>query len=257
MFQGNDYKLWIINLQNQVCYINSQGEEVTVSEEGFASDIAISEGGVVWALTSTPDPDGGGAEIAWLDANQNWQTIRSKDPGAFDITGGREDQCIYRTSTGVLYNMDTQGNGKIIYDSNPVLSMDYGGGMVWGVLSDKPGEIPQLHYADLSGSLQWNEFKGIQSPTSLSVNYKGDCVGIQDFDPYVYQLPDSTHIFGSGVNDEAMQISFKNNPYLMVAEPTTNGNQIYQWDDIKGGIWVKTGLKGNRILSTYYNGGKS
>lgn len=252
MFQGNDYKLWIINPQNQVCYVNLRGQTITVSEAGFASDIAISEDGVIWAMTTTPDPDGGGAEIAWLDKDQVWQTIRSKAPGAFDITGGREDQCIYRTSSGVLYRMDTQGNSKIIYDSNPIFSIDFGGSMVWGVFPDQPGKIPQLHYADYSESLQWNEYMGIQSPSSLSVNYKGDCVGIQNFDPFVYQLPGNSRIFGSGVHEKVAQISFKHSPYLLVAEPSIEGNPIYRWDDDEDGIWVNTGLKGNRILSTYY-----
>lgn len=254
MFQGNHYKLWIISLQNEVCYINAQGEAIAVSEEGFASNIAISEEGVIWAMTTLPDPDGGGVKIAWLDRNLTWHIINTIDPGAFGITGGREDECIYRTSSGVVIKMDTQGNGETIYDSDPVHSLDYGGSMLWGSFTDRTGAITRLQYADYSDSLRWNEFMEIQSPTSLCVNYRGDCVGIENFNPFVYQLPETSRIFGSGAKIKAMQISFKHNPYLLGAAPTIHGNPIYEWTDAEGGTWVDTGVKGNRVLSTYYNG---
>lgn len=257
MFPGNNYPLWIIDEKGRVNYVDSEGVPTPVSGENYASGLAISDDGVIWALTTTPDPDGGGAEISWLDDTKSWNTIPTSDPGAFALTGGPGDQCIYRTSEGVIYKMDTQGNGNVIYKDNPVLAVDYGGGNVWGVLSDQPGEIPQLHYAKLSDSLQWNEFKGVQSPTSISANYNGDCVGIQEFDPYLYQLPDSTSLFGSGVNSEALQISFKNDVYLMVAEPTINGNPIYKWVDAKGGVWMETNVKANFVLSTWYEDKKT
>lgn len=253
MLNGNDYKLWIINVQNQVCYIDNQNRSIAVSEEGFASEIAVSEDGVIWALTSTPDPDGSGAQIAWLDKNQEWQRIQSEDPGAYKISGGKEDQCIYRTSSGVLYQMDTRGVGKILYDTTPVLNMDFGGNMVWGLLSDKPGEIPQLHYAYYSDSLQWNKYSGIQNPTSITVDYRGECMGIQGYMPFVYQLPGGIQRLDARICPPALQVSFKSNLYLLSAHPTRHGNAIYEWNESGDGFWMDTGLKGKRILSTYYS----
>ncbi len=252
MLQGNHYKLWIINVQNQVCYIDDENQVNAVSEEGFASDIAISEGGVIWALTSTPDPDGGGAEIAWLDRHQTWHTI-TNDSGAFEITGGREDQCVFRTSSGTLHTIDTQGLGRTICDTHSVRSMDCGGGRVWALLSDRTGGIPQLHYAEYSESLQWNKFAGIQNPTSISVNDRGECTGIQGYMPFEYQLPGGIQRLDARICPRALQVSFKSNRYLLSAHPTRHGNAIYEWNESRDGFWMDTGLKGKRILSTYYS----
>lgn len=252
MFPGNNFPLWIIDEKGRVNYVNNQGQATVVSGEGFASSISISDNGVIWALTTTPDPDGGGAELAWLDEKQNWNKIRTSEPGAFSLSGGPPNQCVYGTSEGVLYRMDTDGNGEVIYKDHPILAMDYGGNRIWGVLSDQTGEIPQLHYADFSDSLDWNEFEGVHSPTSLSATSNGECAGIQDFDPYIFQLPDSISLFGSGMENEALQISFKNNAFLLAAKPTPTGNSVYEFQDEKGGVWMKTNVTANFILSTWY-----
>lgn len=249
---GNDFRLWTIDNEGRICYVNDEIKQIPVSPVDYATDIAISDNGVIWALTNIPDPDGGGAKIAWLGSDKKWNSIETRDPGAFTISGGPEDQCVFVTSEGIVYAIDTRGKSSVIYNDNPVLGIDYGGGNIWGVLSDKAGEIPQLHYGAFTTSIKWNEFKGVQSPTSLSANMKGECVGIEKFDPYLYVYPDTSNLFGSGISDKAMQISYKSKPFLVSNEPTSKGNLIYYWLDGEGGVWLKTDLYANRVLSTYF-----
>ena len=86
--KGNQYPLWGINNNYEVFVLKTDGSTETMSKNDFAMDIAVSEDGTVWVLSTEPDPDGGGAKIYWSNGDNTWNEIR--------YTGSRRPCYLFR-----------------------------------------------------------------------------------------------------------------------------------------------------------------
>ena len=126
--KGNTYPVWGVNPDFQVFAVDKSGTVHSKSKVDFAYSVAVSEDGTVWALSSTPDPDGGGSKIFWSNGDGNWTEINTSDPGGVRIAGGQNDTCIYLTWDGDLRLLDTNTNNKSIYNNPSLVEFDYGGG---------------------------------------------------------------------------------------------------------------------------------
>jgi hypothetical protein len=238
--------------------LTHSGASNSKSKSDFASKVAISEDGTVWALSLTPDPDGGGAKLFWSDGDGNWTEINTPDPGGVGISGYTGSSCIYTDWDGNLRSMDTNGTSSILFqgDSTPILEAAYGGSMIWALKSPKAGEIPVLSYSSDKGST-WNTFAGNVYPYGLSVSYQGDCYAIdQNFNPMYYSKDGSSSgSAGSGLDGKALTIAFANWCFALSIDANQDGNLIYEWQDEAGGTFRATAARGMSIAASYYTAG--
>lgn len=250
--KGNAYPVWGVNINFQVFAVDASGKVHAKSNENFATSVAISEDGTVWALSITPDPDGGGAKLFWSNGDGQWTEIDTPDPGGIQVSGAKDDTCLYLTYDGELRLLDTNANNKVFYTNEYLVEFDYGGGMIWALFPDKPGGMATLHYSDYN-TLDWKEFEGQVYPFSLSVSYSGDCYGVNDFNPMYYSKDGkSSGSAGSGLDRETVQISFKNWTYALSTDINSEGNLICEWVDTKGGTFEGIGVRGSRIAASYF-----
>jgi predicted heme/steroid binding protein len=250
--KGNNFPLWGVNNAYQVFAVDNSGAVKTMSKENFAFSVSVSADGTVWALSTTPDPDGGGAKIFWSNGDDQWNEINTPDPGALRIAGAEGDTCLYLTYDGEVRLLDTNSNNKVYYKNQSLIDFDYGEGMIWGIFPEKPGDIPTLHYSDYN-NLNWKEFAGNISPYSISVGYAGDCYGIQDLSPKYYSKDgQSTGSAGAGLDGKSLQISFKNWSYVLSTDANLDGNLVYEWVDTQGGVFQATAVRGISIAASYH-----
>lgn len=247
---GNIYLAWGINSQNQVFAVDTKNVVYPMSEENFAEVIAISESGVIWVLST--DPDTGGALLYWGIGDGNWNPATTAS-GAIFLTGFVENQAWYYTEDGALSTIDITGEGEVIGKIADVQQMDYGGGYLWLVFPSSDG-IPCLQFTPINGApFAWKPFVGLPEPSSISVNYNGDCYGVDSFSPVYYSKDGSTTgNNSSGANGSALEISFKNTYYVLSTNGNKNGNDVLIWEDTAGGTFVSAGFQAIQVLGTYY-----
>jgi len=252
MANGNNYPAWLISNENELFTLNPDGSTTSRSEKGFAKDVGIAEDGTVWVLANEPDPDGGGGKIFWGSGDGNWTEVQTKDPGGAKISGYTGSKCIYLTNDGFVISMDTNNQSAVVFELSEAFDFDYGGGFFWGIFSDKEGEKPILHLAKEGG--QWTEFQGDVTPTSLSVNYNGDCYAVLDNDPMGFESDGKTSFNDGDTNSDGktLQITFKNTYYLLSTNCTEQGNEVMVWEDVDGGTWKSTGAFAAKVISTWY-----
>jgi len=255
--KGNVYPFLIISQDYQVIGVQSDGKQTPLSEKNFAGNFGISEDGTIWVLSLTADPDGGGAKLFWSNGDSKWNEINTSDPGGIIISGGAGDSCYFITAMDELWSMNPQGQGQKLYDGANIYSMDYGGNFLWAVLSDKPGEIPALHFASSDSPTSWTKFDmgNASSPFSISVGYEGNCYGVADGNPMYYSNDGhSSGSAGGGADGIALETSFKKWNYLLTANidiQGTPGNEIMKWVDTQGGIFQTTNVYAYKVLATY------
>jgi hypothetical protein len=252
--KGNQFQLWGITPDNQVFAANIGEAPVMKSKPNFAMDLSISEQGTLWAVSQIPDPDGGGGKIFWSNGDGQWNEINNSAPGAVQIAGTSSENCVYRTFDGLLYGQDTSGNNNLYYNGEtPVLDVDYGGGMLFGLLAEAPGKDPILQYSGYRTPPIWKPFQGDLMPGGLSVSYNGDCYGIIGDAPlYFSKDGHSTGSAGAGLSGQALQISFKNWTFVRSTDLNKEGNLVYKWVDQYGGKFVPTNIRANYIVASYY-----
>ena len=208
----NCYPNIIIDNNYQVHGVGSDQSTTNLSDKNFAFAIGISEDGTLWAISTTPDPDGGGSKIFWSDVGAQWNEINTPDPGGIAISGGPGSSCFFLTTSGEIWTMDTNGTGKEVYSANYVLEMDAGGGYIWALMAINGG-IPSLHYSTWNAPFDFKKFNLGEnaSPFSLSVNYQGNCYATENYSPVYYSNDGSSSgSAGSGLDGAALKISFKN-----------------------------------------------
>jgi hypothetical protein len=120
---ANVYPALGINAQNQVFGVDQNNNIHTLSNEGFAQVIAISENGTIWAIST--DPVSGGAQISWSIGDGNWTPV-SNDPGAVLLTGSGADGALYYTESQTLWTIQTNSEGEQIAQMPEVQNLDYG-----------------------------------------------------------------------------------------------------------------------------------
>lgn len=252
--KGNQYPLWGINNAFQVFALNTDGSTKTMSKEDFAMNIAVSEDGTVWVLSTEPDPDGGGAKIYWSNGDDTWNEIDTPEEGGLSVSSGPGSSCYYLDANNAIRQLQTDGTATTIYNSNIVLEMDYGGGYVWALLIDNSNGKVGLYYAKSGSTLNFVKFEGDYQPHGISVDYAGNCNAADNFDP-VYFSNDgkSTGSSGSGANGKTLFVSSKNWTYLLSTDYTSDyQNVIMEWQDTSGGTFVATSAGGIRIAATFY-----
>lgn len=251
---GNVYPALGINAQNQVFGVDSNNNIHLLSAENFAQVIAISENGTIWAIST--DPVSGGAQISWSIGDGNWTPVNN-DPGAVLITGTTADGALYYTESETLWAIQTAYNeGEQIGQIPAVQNLDYGGGYLWMVAPIQPNTEACLQFTPTDGTYNWKPFAGLPEPSSISVNYMGDCYGVNDFSP-VYYSSDGTNTGsdGSGATGSALEITFKNTYYVLSTNGNENGNDVLIWEDVNGGTFVSAGFQAIQVLGTYYLAG--
>ena len=250
--KGNQYPLWGISISYQVFAVNTDGHATTMSNVSFAMSMAVSEDGTVWVLSTTPDPDGGGSKLFWSNGDGNWTEINTTDPGGVSIAGGEGDKCYYLTSDSEIRSMDTSGNSVSIYKGNYIADFDYGGGMFWALMPEQSGGAPYLQYTPAS-AISWKVFQGKPQPASISANYQGNCLAVTSADPVYYSKDgSSTNSAGAGVAGKAFIISAKNWTFLLSTDVNSEGNLLYEWQDIAGGTFLPMSVRGMKLAASYY-----
>ena len=253
--KGNVYPVWGVNPDFEVFAIDSNGQVHSKSAQNFAFSVCVSEDGTVWVLSTQADPDGGGAKLYWSNGDGNWTEITTDDPGGISISGGQDDTCIYLSTGGDLRLVDTNSNNKSIYQNDQLIEFDYGGSMIWALFPKSVGKIATLHYADYN-ALQWKEFEGGIYPYSLSVDYDGNCHGIEDFNPMYYSKDGkSSGSGGSGADGKSLQYTFKNWSYVLSTDANQDGNLILEWVDEAGGQFQPTANRASKIAASYFHKG--
>ena len=253
--KGNQYPNWLITNAFQVFAYDSQSKSHQMSKEGFALDIGISEDGTVWVLSTEPDPDGGGSKIYWSNGDNSWNEITTSNEGGYAIAGGTGSTCYYLDADNAIYQLDTNGTATKIYDSSYVVKMDYGGGYIWAILIDANG-MPGLYYSKSGSSLSFTKFVGDYNPTDISVDYAGNCTGVDDLDPITFSKDGSSVSSpGTGANGKTIRISSKNWTYLVSSDLESGeyDNAILVWKDESGGEFVSTNMAGIQVAATYYS----
>lgn len=252
---GNNYPLWAIGANNQILALDpSTNTFVTKSDNDFAFDLSVSEDGIVWVISTIPDPNGG-AKIFWSPGDGTWKEMQKPTKEATSISGTTHNNCIYISESGDIIQLNTDGTSRTIIYGSVITEIDYGGGYYWAIFPTQPGGIPCLQLAPVSaGNLMWTPFAGNPIPNSLSVSYYGDCYAVNDFTSMFYSKDGkTTAVSGAGANGMALQVTFKNTYYLLSTNANSNGNEIMIWVDQQGGIWQDTGLRAIKISSSYYN----
>ena len=251
----NCYPAILISNTYQVHGWNPDQSTNDLSDPGFASAVAISDDGTLWAISTTPDPDGGGGKLYWSDVGAEWNEISTNDPGGIAITGGSGSSCYFLTTSGAIWTMDTNGTGKKVFDDHLVIEMDAGGGYIWVIMSENGG-IPALYYSPIGATFNFQKFPigDNATPYSLSVNFEGNCFAVENDNP-VYYGKDGTSkgSAGTGLDGKAMAISNKKNNFaLSIYDTNSDGNLIYEWTTQNQGSYSATSTRTNTILSTYY-----
>lgn len=255
MALGNNYLAWVIGADNQVQALDpSTNTLVTKSDNGFAFDLGVSADGTIWVISTIPDPNGG-AKIFWSPGDGTWNEMKKPTKQAAQICGTSGSNCMYVSETGDVVQMSTDGTSYNLLTGLAISDIDYGGGYYWAIMPLQPGGIPCLQFAKVTTPpLTWKPFAGNPIPTSLSVNYSGDCYAVADYNPMYYSNDgNSSSVDGSGANGSTLQITFKNTYYLLSTNANAQGNEIMQWMDVNGGTWQNTGLRAIKIVASWYN----
>ena len=252
---ANQYPAWLIDVNGTVVAVpHDGGAVVKKSNENFAYKLGISTNGILWAISTTPDPDGGGAKIFWSTGDGNWTEINTSDPGAISITGYTDNACLYMDWDGNVRQLDTSGNATLLFSDPTLIDLDYGGGWLWAIRPASSGNIPVLQLAEYSGgNPNWKIFDGNITPYSLSVSYQGNCYcQVAGTPTYFSNDGSSTDKWGSGIDGQALQGSFKTWSFAITTDITENGNLLYEWQDISGGTFVSTNKRCSFVLASYY-----
>jgi hypothetical protein len=253
--KGNAFPLWYVDNNFEIFAVANDGSSQSKSKSSFASKVAVSEDGTVWALSVTPDPDGGGAKLFWSNGDGNWTEINTPDPGGVGISGYTGSSCIYNDWDGNLRSMNTDGTSSVLFNAGetPLVEAAYGGGMIWCLKPPSAGQIPVLSYSSDNGS-SWKEFAGDIYPYGLSVSYNGDCYATdQNFNPMYYSKDGSSSASaGSGIDGKTLSIAFANWCFALGIDANENGNLIYEWQDEAGGTFRATAARGMSIAASYY-----
>lgn len=249
---GNIYPAWGIDFENRVFAMDSSNAVYPMSDPDFAELIAISDSGIIWVISTSPDPSSGSV-LYWGKGDGNWNPVGNV-PGAVDLTGGAGNGAVYATEDGQIWSIDITGEGEMIDKIADLQDMDYGGGYLWTVFPPTPGSPAVLQFADTSViPVKWQIFNGPVMPQSISIGYTGDCYAVTDFTPVFYSKDGkSTGSVGSGANGSALEITFKNNIYLLSTNGNEQGNDVLIWVDTQGGVFESIGVQALQILATYY-----
>jgi len=243
-----------INVQNQVFAVDANNKIHTLSDADFAEVIGISQNGIVWAISTKPDPPSG-SYLYWSYGDGKW-TPAANVPGAMFMTGGGPDVAVVCTEEGAIWYVNIDGSSVLVANIQDVQAIDFGGAYLWAVFPIIPGGQPCLQYSNLMEQpMSWTSFKGQPEPTNISVCYSGDCYGVVDFNPIYYSHDgSSTGSAGSGADGSTLAQSFKNTWYLLSTVADKDGNEVMIWVDEAGGTFVKAGFKAIQVLGTYYLG---
>ncbi len=251
--KGNQYPLWYISNEFGVYAVDKSGSAHSKSKTNFAMDIGVSEDGTVWVLSNEPDPDGGGAKIYWSNGDGSWNEINTSDPGGIKISGAANSRCIYLTSEGDIYTLNTDGTTTKDYSNSGFMMITYGGNYIWAVVPEKEGGIPVLRYTSVTDPTKtWTTFGNGVHPTSISSNYQGTCFAVLNFNPVYYTVDGQSGSAGAGADGTTMQISFRNWNFILTTDATSDGNQIMEWQDTNGGTYMAITPRGSRVESSYY-----
>ncbi|MEL6391279.1 MAG: hypothetical protein AAFR97_00915 [Bacteroidota bacterium] len=255
--KGNAVPLWGITSDFTVVAFDLDHKPKPMSDSNFALKIAIAEDGTVWAVTTTPDPDGGGAKIFWSDGNGNWTEINTPDPGGVAIAGYSGSSCIYLDDKGILRTLTTDGETEVIFNNPALADFDYCAGYLWALFPQTVGGPPVLQYKNLAKDPDFHVFVGDKMPVSLSVDYQGDCSGALDGTPQSFANDgQSEYPIGSGLEGKTLQITSKNWSYALSSDINEDGNMIYMWQDVAGGQFQSTGMRASYIATTFYMGNR-
>ncbi|MBL7780253.1 MAG: hypothetical protein JNM22_03480 [Saprospiraceae bacterium] len=249
---GNNYPAWGIDFENRVFAMDTSYAVYPMSDPDFAELIAISDSGIIWVLSTSPDQPTGSV-LYWGKGDGNWTPVGNV-PGAVDLTGGAGTGAVYATEDGQIWSIDINGEGEKIDQINDLQDMDFGGGYLWAVFPLAPGGAPVLQFA-YTGNIpvKWQPFNGAVAPDSISAGYTGDCYGVSDFTGVYYSTNGtSTGPVGSGANGSTLEITFKNNIYALSTNGNEQGNDVLIWVDTQGGVFEPTGVQAIQILATYY-----
>lgn len=229
--KGNRYPVWGISSSFQVFAVDPKGKVHMMSDPHFAMSVTISEDGTVWVLATTPDPDGGGAKLYWSNGDHHWGEISTPDEGGVRVAGGKGSQCFYLTFTGDIKIMDTDGHSQDFYSGHHIIDFDYGGGMIWGIMSDEEDQTPRLQFAD-ADTLAWKTFSGDPMPSTITVDHEGNCKGVMNSCPVLYSKDGiSSASVGNDLDGKTLGISAKYATYLLSTEDTMEGNRFYRWQE--------------------------
>ena len=251
---GNIYPVWGINSDNQVFAVDANNAVHLLSDVNFAEVIAISESGIIWAISGVPDPDSGSV-LYWSKGDGNW-TAAGNVPGAVILTGGAGDGAVYGTEDGQIWTVTPDSYGEKIDDIQDLQELDYGGGNLWAVFPEKPGGPACLQFTNTSQiPAVWKPFAGSPNVSGISANYSGDCYAASDFNPMFYsQDGQSSNSAGSGANGATLALTFKNTFYLLSTSADENGNKVMTWVDEMGGVFQDAGFQAIQVLASYYLG---
>lgn len=249
---ANVYLALGINEQNQVFGVDPNNNIHLLSEENFAQVIAISGNGVIWAITT--DPLSGSTQLSWSLGDGKW-TVAINDSEAVLVCGANFDGAIFYTQDGTIWAIQTNNNSANPMVKIPgVVALEYGNSYIWIVAPIAP-DTPACLQFTYGGQTpyKWQPFAGNVEPSSISVNYEGDCYAVQDFSPVYYSRDGSTtSSAGVGANGSALEITFKNTYYLLSTNANKNGNEVMVWKDTAGGTFVSAGFQAIQVLGTYY-----
>ncbi|HOY06562.1 MAG TPA: hypothetical protein PLO67_14240 [Saprospiraceae bacterium] len=249
---GNIYPVWGINSENQVFAVDANNAVHVLSDANFAEVIAISESGIVWAISGVPDPSSG--SVLYFSTGDGKWTALTNVPGAVILTGGNADGAVYATEDGQIWTVNTIGEGEQIANIQDLQELDYGGGNLWAVFPEKPGGPACLQFTSASQvPAVWKPFAGSPSVSGISANYSGDCYAASDYNPMYYsQDGQSSNSAGSGANGSTLALTFKNTFYLLSTSADENGNKVMIWVDEKGGVFQDAGFQAIQVLASYY-----
>jgi hypothetical protein len=225
-----------------------------MSATDFAEEISISENGIVWVLSTQPDPQSG-SYLYWGAGDGNWKPVGNV-PGVVQLTGAGPDIAVFYTEDGSVWVINTNGSSSLLTKIQDVQEMDYGGNNLWAVFPTIPGGKPCLQFWNVMVTpANWVVFEGALEPMGISGNYNGDCYGALDYSP-VYFSGDgkTTGSGGSGAKGSTLALTFKNTYYLLSTVADKNGNEVMIWVDEMGGNFVNAGFQAIQVLGSYYLG---
>jgi hypothetical protein len=254
---ANQYPAWIINPNQQVLSVAADGTITAQSPPDFANDLGISEDGILWALSTASDPQGG-LKILWSKGDGHWTEINTPAPGGVSITGAGPGTCFFLANDGIIWSMNIQGQGKAEHIATNVVDIDFGGSTLWALFPESPGDIATLHFGTFAQMpFQWHAYPGQVHPQSITGNSNGVCYGLVDFKPHFYVQDGRTGLFANGVKT-GLQISYKEGSvqgkdlaYLMTANANKDGNEVMKWDPAAT-LWKDAGFRAWRVLATFY-----
>ncbi len=201
---GNVFPAWGINAQNQVFAVDTSNKIHLKSGTDFAEVIGISENGILWAISTIPDPKSGSI-IFWSTGDGLWIPAGNNIPGAVLLTGAGPDTAFYYTEDGSLWSINIQGSGYLVAKIQDIQQLDYGGSNLWAVFPVQTGGIPCLQFWNIPQSpMKWQPFNGAPQPMGISASYNGDCYGALSYSP-VFFGKDGTSTGSAGSGDSALK----------------------------------------------------